>query len=138
MSPYMLRKAPKRDLYWVVTKATGKKHSIEPLPREVAERQRRALYARESGYAPRGGAKDIYEYTRHLEEQIDFLSEDIRQSFKALKALEALFQREGKHTPSQEHQFEEYMKLLESAEAEKEALEAQLFHHIKTHAERLR
>jgi hypothetical protein len=45
--PYKLRKAPKRDLYWVVTKATGRKHSKEPLPRDRAIDQMRALYAAE-------------------------------------------------------------------------------------------
>ena len=43
--PYRLRKAPKRDLYWVVSTETGKKHSNEPLPRERAEAQIKALYA---------------------------------------------------------------------------------------------
>lgn len=48
--PYALRKAPKRDLYWVVTKPTGEKHSKDPLPRARAEAQMRALYAAEGGY----------------------------------------------------------------------------------------
>ena len=42
--PYRLRKAPKRDLYWVVAE-DGTKKSKEPLPREHAEAQMRALYA---------------------------------------------------------------------------------------------
>jgi len=46
--PFVLRKAPRRELYWVVTKATGKKHSIEPLPLKRAEAQMRSLYARET------------------------------------------------------------------------------------------
>ena len=41
--PYMLRKAPKRDLYWVVTKETGKKHSKDPIPLEKAKAQMRIL-----------------------------------------------------------------------------------------------
>ena len=61
MSPYKLRKAPGRNLYWVVSKETGRKHSLEPLPKSHAEAQMKALYARESGYAPRGGAKQ-YKY----------------------------------------------------------------------------
>ena len=54
--PYKLRKAPKRDLYWVVGD-DGKKHSKEPLPRERAEAQMRALYAamRKEG----GGREDM-------------------------------------------------------------------------------
>ncbi len=42
--PYKLRKAPKRDLYWVVGE-DGKHHSGEPLPKAKAEAQMRALYA---------------------------------------------------------------------------------------------
>jgi hypothetical protein len=53
--PYSLRKVPKKDLYWVVNKETGKKHSKEGLPKEKAEAQRRALYAAESGYKLKGG-----------------------------------------------------------------------------------
>jgi hypothetical protein len=42
--PYKLRKAPKRDLYWVVGE-NGVKHSKDPIPRERAEAQMRALYS---------------------------------------------------------------------------------------------
>ena len=42
--PYKLRKAPKRDLYWVVGE-DGTKHSKDPLPRARAEAQMRALYS---------------------------------------------------------------------------------------------
>ena len=52
--PYRLRKAPKRDLYWVVDD-TGKKYSKDPLPKERAEAQRRALYAAEQ----RGGRAEV-------------------------------------------------------------------------------
>jgi len=42
--PYKLRKAPKRDLYWVVG-LDGKHHSKDPLPKERAEAQMKALYS---------------------------------------------------------------------------------------------
>lgn len=42
---YKLRKAPKRELYWVVNKETGKKHSKDPIPLERAKAQMRALYS---------------------------------------------------------------------------------------------
>jgi len=45
--PYKLRKAPRRNLYWVVSKDTGLKHSKDPLPMERAKAQMRALYANE-------------------------------------------------------------------------------------------
>ena len=41
--PYKLRKAPKRDLYWVMTSETGKKHSKDPIPLEKAKAQMRVL-----------------------------------------------------------------------------------------------
>jgi hypothetical protein len=41
--PYKLRKAPKRDLYWVVSE-DGRHHSKEPLPKSRAESQMKALY----------------------------------------------------------------------------------------------
>ena len=52
--PYKLRKAPKRDAYWVINTETGTKHSNEALPRDRAEAQMRALYASEGGL--KGGA----------------------------------------------------------------------------------
>jgi len=48
--PYKLRKAPNRDLYWVVAE-DGSKKSKEPLPRARAEAQMRALYANMAGGA---------------------------------------------------------------------------------------
>jgi hypothetical protein len=47
--PYSLRKSPGRNLYWVVNKYTGKKYSRKPLSKQVAEKQRRAIYASEYG-----------------------------------------------------------------------------------------
>jgi hypothetical protein len=42
--PFRLKKCRGKDLYWVITTDTGKKHSIEPLPKERAEAQMKALY----------------------------------------------------------------------------------------------
>ena len=55
--PYALRKAPKRDLYWVVSKPSGEKHSQEPITKKKAEAQMRLLYAVESGYKPSKSGK---------------------------------------------------------------------------------
>lgn len=41
--PYKLRKAPKKNLYWVVTIETSKKHSKEPIPLDKAKSQMRVL-----------------------------------------------------------------------------------------------
>lgn len=52
--PYKLRKAPGQPLYWVVSE-DGKHHSKEPMPKENAKAQLRALYAntKEGGGAHR-------------------------------------------------------------------------------------
>lgn len=50
--PYALRKAPNRNLYWVVSTLTGKKHSINPIPEERAKKQIRLLRAIEHGFKP--------------------------------------------------------------------------------------
>ena len=42
--PYMLRKSPKKNLYWVVD-VKGRKFSRLPIPKSRAEAQRRAIYA---------------------------------------------------------------------------------------------
>ena len=51
--PYKLRKAPKRDLYWVVAE-DGKHMSKDPLPKETAEAQMKALYAAHDREHPTG------------------------------------------------------------------------------------
>ena len=43
--PYILYKVPGKEQYFVLTKATGKPHSLKPLTKEKALAQMRALYA---------------------------------------------------------------------------------------------
>jgi len=52
--PFRLRKAPKRDLYWVVDDE-GKKYSKDPMPKEKARQQQKALYAAEGRGELKGG-----------------------------------------------------------------------------------
>jgi len=78
--PYKLRKAPRRELYWVVAE-DGTKKSKDPLPREKAEAQMRALYA--SMYR-RGGVsipKDEF-----IKEHLKLLNIFKNPTKKALKA----------------------------------------------------
>ena len=42
----LLQVSPRR--YFVITKSTGRRHSLKPLPKSVAEAQLRALYAAEN------------------------------------------------------------------------------------------
>lgn len=51
--PYGLRKSPRKEMYWVYNKETGRKYSKRPLSLEMAKRQRRAIYASENGYSLR-------------------------------------------------------------------------------------
>jgi hypothetical protein len=55
--PYHLRKAPRKNLFWVVNADSGKKYSFNPLPKERAEAQRRAIYASENGYVLRNRSR---------------------------------------------------------------------------------
>ena len=75
--PYKLRKAPKRDLFWVVG-MDGKKHSKDPLPKDQATAQMRALYAsmtREKSGGMTGGNKKEYEHWRsHLGRLYDLMN----------------------------------------------------------------
>lgn len=50
--PYKLRKAPNKNLYWVVNKDSGKKHSIDPIPLDRANKQMRLLRAIDHGFIP--------------------------------------------------------------------------------------
>lgn len=52
--PYKLRKAPNRDLFWVVAE-DGTKKSKDPIPRARAEAQMKALYASEYRRKPKNG-----------------------------------------------------------------------------------
>lgn len=51
--PYTIRKAPRKNLYWVVNLESGRKYSKSPIPKERAEAQRRAILASENGYSLR-------------------------------------------------------------------------------------
>ena len=51
--PYDLRKQPLHDKYWVYNKETGKKYSYEPLDKETAMKQLRALYMAEGIEIPK-------------------------------------------------------------------------------------
>lgn len=79
--PYKLRKAPRRELYWVVNKDTGQKHSKDPLPKERAKAQMKALYAAEKGYKMRGrGRLPVFEeLTRRGTQEATPLNPDARE-----------------------------------------------------------
>lgn len=67
--PYKLRKAPRRNLYWVVSKDTGEKHSKDPLPMERAKAQMRALYANVADAKMKGGIRSD-QAVRQLAEEV--------------------------------------------------------------------
>lgn len=92
--PFVLRKAPNRDLYWVVNRETKKKHSKEPLPKERAEAQRRALYAAENDMT---GAGETYRekfYEAYKVEPKSYSLEELSKISKVPKAtLQEVYNR---------------------------------------------
>jgi hypothetical protein len=62
--PYKLRKAPRKDLYWVITIETGKKHSKDPIPKDKAQAQKRIL---EQALGKLAGGINIHEYKEFLQ-----------------------------------------------------------------------
>lgn len=68
--PYKLRKAPGKELYWVISIDTGKKHSKEPIEKEKAEAQMRVLI-RAMGEEP------VSQLDRDLAEQFEERDIDI-------------------------------------------------------------
>jgi hypothetical protein len=95
--PYKLRKAPQRNLYWVVNKETGEKYSKDPLPEERAKAQMRALYAamqREGGGTHREnvldklnleGSQSLAELARASGVSIDILQKVYNRGIGAYK-----------------------------------------------------
>ena len=71
--PYKLRKAPKKELYWVITIETGKKHSKLPIPLDKAQAQMRVLEATLKGGVrlPRGMHNPSDEGDYDLEDEIE-------------------------------------------------------------------
>lgn len=76
--PYKTRKAPNRDLYWVVA-IDGTKKSKEPLPLERAKAQMRALYAAE-GRKKRGKGTSFSKFLFSPNEEVQGQLESLKKS----------------------------------------------------------
>lgn len=121
--PYSLRKAPRKNLYWVIGPG-GKHHSKDPLPKERAEAQRRALYAAEGGYTMRGrklrGGADprlqLQARIRHYEQERDQLEDDIQAAYEEGAPYEFI--------DDLQRRLDNYREGLEDMEAELERLNA--------------
>ena len=70
--PYKLRKARGKDLYWVITKDTGKKHSKDPMPLERAKAQMRALYV----HLPQEGGGFFGDVWNAVGDKVDMIKRD--------------------------------------------------------------
>lgn len=72
--PYKLRKAPKQkwgdDAYWVINKESGRHMSKDPLTKEKAKAQMRALYAAEGRAATGGSAPAAIEGATEIADAI--------------------------------------------------------------------
>jgi hypothetical protein len=85
--PFKLRKAPKRELYWVVD-ASGKHYSKDPLPKEKAQEQMKALYAAEGRGELKGGMPPASPLAKSLQRiPVDYMA--------AAEATEDAIQRPG-------------------------------------------
>lgn len=82
--PYKLRKAPKRDLYWVVTIETGKKHSKDPIPLSKAKAQMRILeQSLVGGTIPRNVAQQFINILEEVPPRAN-LGRDLRALYNGL------------------------------------------------------
>lgn len=70
--PYKLRKAPNRNLYWVMTIETKKKHSKDPIPLEKAKAQMRIL---ESAFV--GGGFWEQQFINHVRREISDVNQTL-------------------------------------------------------------
>jgi hypothetical protein len=88
--PYKLRKAPGRDLYWVVSE-DGKKFSKDPIPEERAKAQMRVLYmamSKEGGGTHRENVLEALDL-----EGTQSLSDLSKASGKSLSILQKVYNR---------------------------------------------
>ena len=88
--PYKLRKAPKRDLYWVVAE-DGRHKSNKPMPLERAKAQMRALYANmKDGKGLSGGGRyeDIEEELDRIQAQTDAIADEITRAYARIRDVE--------------------------------------------------
>lgn len=88
--PYKLRKAPGRDLYWVVG-VDGKKYSKDPIPEERAKAQMRVLYM---AMRKEGGGTHRENVLKALDlEGSQSLPELSKASGKSLNILQQVYNR---------------------------------------------
>jgi hypothetical protein len=100
--PYKLRKAPKRELYWVVNTDTGKKHSIEPIPRDRAQRQMNLLRGIEHGFKPTKGYRSPMKGGKKEECESEFLEIiDLHEKLEECKRSKSPI-RGGKKSPQKD------------------------------------
>ena len=85
--PFRLRKAPKKDAYWVVDDK-GKHYSKNPMPKEAARRQQKALYAAEGRGEIKGRGKAEEEVAAELGITEDELPQLTEQEVSDLAALQ--------------------------------------------------
>lgn len=86
--PYALRKAPNRDLYFVFNKETKKKYSREPLPKDVATAQLKALYRAEGIEEPQPKKRYPKKARAEAGTQLARDKMDYARSFRKTKASE--------------------------------------------------
>ena len=83
--PYKIRKAPGRDLYWVVNAETGKKYSKDPIPKEKAKSQLKLLRQLKGGGEPKADEPVLPDFS---EKSIE-VQEDTQNYVPAYTPLQA-------------------------------------------------
>ena len=78
--PWKLRKAPRKEEYWVVNKLTGKHYSHDPLPKETAIKQMRQLYRLDGEEPP---TKKLYPNRARAPKGSDLAKEKMKKAREA-------------------------------------------------------
>ena len=121
--PYRIRKAPNRDLYWVVGE-DGKHHSKEPIPLERAKKQMAALHIAMKGGEypvpePEGPVFfDTVQATAYNQKQAD---EYKAQEYDPLKRQRFNKQRERDGKTATDKDYEEFLQMARDIRAKRVA-----------------
>jgi len=125
--PYVLHKAPRKDMYWVVNKESGKKYSKKPLPKGRAEAQMRVLQEAEGlvgGVTARDKADAIAKLSK-IRTSVELNAE------RSITPLERAIwwylhpdQPDTRHGKIRDNSFKQALAFLEAEEEEEEIPEA--------------
>ena len=137
--PYKLRKAPRKELYWVVNTETSRRYSKEPMPKEKAQSQMRALYANEkqggSDCGCGGGDECITKTGGSYANILQEIKKTMKNQNVPPEVLEAAAKRTKEAKEKRDAFFkkvnEDHMKVAQDAEKERKMLEGKKKEYIE-------